>query len=199
MLINFAYQTKSLYLQSFLKKEEMGKSHYIIQFGGLPIGLHDFEFDVNDTFFKNIENSEFQSADIQVDATLTKQNNLLQMHFSISGTIGVDCDRCLKFFDYPIEAEGDLVIKHGNPEESTDEILVIPEGRDEFDVSHYLYEYIILAVPARRVPCELDEKSFKCDTEMLNKLSNLASETEGESEPGNPIWEQLNKIKFNKN
>lgn len=177
----------------------MGKSQYIIQFGGLPIGLHDFEFDVNDTFFSKIENSEFQKADIQVDATLTKQNNLLQMHFSISGTIGVDCDRCLKFFDYPIEAEGDLVIKHGNPEESTDEILVIPEGQEEFDVSHYLYEYIILAIPARRVPCELDEESFKCDTEMLDKLSTLASESEGEPEPGNPMWEQLNKIKFNKN
>lgn len=178
----------------------MGKSQYIIQFGGLPVGLHDFEFDVSDTFFSKIENSEIQKADIQVDAQLTKQNNLLQMHFNISGTIGIDCDRCLKYFDYPIEAEGDLVIKHGNPEESTDEILVIPEGHESFDVSHYLYEYIVLAIPARRVPCELDEVNFKCDTETLDKLNNLITDSEGEStEPENPMWEKLNKIKFNKN
>ncbi|WP_317898938.1 YceD family protein [Aurantibacillus circumpalustris] len=178
----------------------MGKSQYIIQFGGLPVGLHDFEFDVNDSFFNRVENSEVQKADIQVDATLTKQNNLLQMHFNIYGTVGVDCDRCLKAFDFPIDAEGDLVIKHGKPEESTDEILVIPEGDEEFDVSHYLYEYIILAIPARRVPCEIDEKSFKCDYETLNKLNNLITDSEeGSESENNPMWEQLNKIKFNKN
>ena len=77
----------------------MGKSQYIIQFGGLPVGLHEFEFDVTDSFFNKVESSEIQKADIQVDATLTKQNHLLQMHFNIYGTVGVDCDRCLKYFD----------------------------------------------------------------------------------------------------
>lgn len=178
----------------------MGKSQYIIQFGGLPVGLHDYEFDVTDAFFNKVENSEVQKADIQVEATLTRQNNLLQMHFNISGTVGIDCDRCLKYFNYPIDAEGDLVIKHGNPAESTDEILVIPEGQEFFDVSHYLYEYIILAIPARRVPCELDKESYICDYETLDKLNNLSADPEeGPATDNNPIWEKLNKIKFNKN
>ncbi len=178
----------------------MGKSQYIIQFGGLPVGLHEFEFVVNEKFFNKIENSEIQKADLFVKALLTKQNNLLQMHFDINGTVGIDCDRCLKDFNYPIEASEDLVIKHGNPGESTDEILVIPEGHDGFDVSQYIYEYIVLALPARRVPCELDEETFKCDYDVLNKLENLAPDTEEEkSDPNNPMWEQLNKIKFNKN
>jgi uncharacterized metal-binding protein YceD (DUF177 family) len=177
----------------------MGKSQYIVQFGGLSVGLHDFEFEVNDAFFKSIENSDIQKAHLFVDAKLTKQNNLLQMQFNIEGTVGVDCDRCLKYFDYPIDTQENLVIKHGNPDESTDEILVIPEGQDEFDISQYLYEYIILAIPARRVPCELDKEAFVCDTETLNKLNNLAIESEKVEEPNNPMWEQLNKIKINKN
>jgi uncharacterized protein len=179
----------------------MGKSQYIIQFGGLPVGIHDFTFEVNDTFFKTIENSEISVASIDVEAKLTKQNNLLQMHFSIVGTIGMDCDRCLKNFDFPIEAEENLVIKHGQPEESTDDILVIPEGQEEFDVSQYLYEYISLALPARRVPCEIDSDEFECDQETIDKLDALATQVERkeEEEQNNPIWEQLNKIKFNKN
>jgi uncharacterized protein len=177
----------------------MARSEYIIKFGGLPVGIHDFEFEVTDKFFKNIENSEVTKADIKVDARLTKQNNLLQMHFSINGTIGVDCDRCLKDFDYPISAEENLVIKHGNPDESTDEILVIPEGQEVFDVAHYLYEYLILAIPARKVPCELDAEIFRCDYDVLNKLEKLAVDTEEKPDPANPIWEKLNKIKFNKN
>jgi uncharacterized protein len=179
----------------------MAKSEYIIKFGGLPVGIHDFEFEITDKFFKTIENSEVEKAHIRVDARLTKQNSVLQMHFSIKGTVGVDCDRCIKYFDYPIEAEEDLVIKHGNPDESTDEILVIPEGQEVFDVAHYLYEYLVLAIPARRVPCELDEEKFQCDYEMLEKLEHLAADAEEEKaeEPANPIWEKLNKIKFNKN
>src|SRR6476660_185156 len=158
----------------------MGKSQYIVQFGGLPIGVHEFEFEVNDKFFKSFENSEFGKADITVFASLIKQNNLLQMDFSISGTVAIDCDRCLKNFDFPVETEESLVIKHGNPDESTDEILVIEEGVDEFDVSQYIYEYITLAVPARRVPCEIEEENFECDYETLDRLTALEAEKEKE-------------------
>ena len=178
----------------------MGKSEYIIQFGGLSIGLHEFEFEVSDTFFSNIENSEIQSGDISITATLTKQNHLLQMHFTFEGTVKVDCDRCLKEFDFPVEGEEDLVIKYGNPDESNDEILVIEEGVEEFDVSHYIYEYIILAIPARRVPCELDEKEFICDYETLDKLNSLTSDSDEAEKNNNPLWDQLNKLKkINKN
>ena len=178
----------------------MGKSEYIIQFGGLSIGLHEFELEISDKFFKNIENSEIETASIKVSALLTKQNNLLNMHFDISGTVGIECDRCLKNFDLPIETKEDLVIKYGNPEESNDEILVIPEGETEMELSQYLYEYIVLAVPARRVPCELDEEKFKCNYEMLEKLNSLNAGPEEKKEPNNPMWEQLNKIKkFNQN
>ena len=178
----------------------MGKSQYIIQFGGLPVGLHDYEFDVNETFFKNFESSEVDTADLNVKAVLTKQNNLLQMHVVINGTVGLDCDRCMKNFNFPINTEENLVIKHGNPEESTDEILVIPEGTEEFEIAHYIYEYITLAIPARRVPCELDENLFKCDEEMLEKLDALSSSSADEEEIKNPMWEKLSKLKkINKN
>lgn len=178
----------------------MAKSQYIVEFGGLSVGVHDFEFELDDKFFKSIENSEIGRASINVDAALTKQNNLLNMHFTIYGTVGVECDRCLKDFDLPIEAEEELVIKYGNPNDSNDEILVIPEGETQFDVSQYLYEYIALALPARRVPCEVDAKQFECDWEMRDKIEKLSPETEEKEKENNPLWEQLNKIKkFNQN
>ena len=178
----------------------MGKSQYIVQFGGLSVGLHDFEFDVNDKFFKSIENSERERASVQVKATLTKQNNLLNMQFNISGTVGVECDRCIKSFDLPIESEEELVIKFGNPDDSNDEILVIAEGETQFELSQYIYEYIILAIPARRVPCELDKDEFECDNETLDKLNSIISHASEEEKLNTPMWEQLNKIKkFNKN
>lgn len=177
----------------------MGRSQYIINIGGLPAGIHDYEFGITGPFFKETEYSEIESATVQVNVTLAKQNNLLQLHFELDGTVGITCDRCTKAFDFPVSASEDLVVRHGNPAESSDEILVVPEGQDEVDISHYLYEYITLAIPARRVPCEIDETLYTCDKETLQKLDNLSAGTSGEQNEINPLWEKLNKIKFNNN
>jgi len=71
---------------------------------------------------------------------------------------------------------------------------VINEGDAGADVSHYLYEYIMLALPNRRVPCEIDDE-VECDELTREKLDESSVQ---ETEP-NPVWEKLNKIKFNKN
>lgn len=179
----------------------MGKSPYKIQFGGLPIGIHEYEFEIKDTFFKDIEASEISKANIIVNAKLTKQNNLLTLNFNLTGTVGIACDRCLKDFDLEIESTENLVVKHGNPNESTDDILVIPEGIDEFELKQYLYEYITLAVPIRKVPCEIDSELYKCDAKTLKSLNAISTAVEKKEdvEMNNPMWEQLSKIKYNKN
>ncbi len=177
----------------------MGKKEYIIQFSGLEVGKHEYQFKITDTFFEQFEDSEIARANLLVDATLVKQNYLMQLLFTIEGTVGVACDRCLKDFDFPVEIAEKLVIKHGNPAESNDEILVIPEGAAEIQLSHYLYEYIMVSIPARRVPCELDKDQFICDTETLNRLNQISTSEERSDEETNPLWVQLNKLKHNKN
>lgn len=179
--------------------EAMGKSQYNIQFGGLSVGEHQFEFEVTEKFFEQYHDSEITRANIRVDATLIKQNNLMNMVFDFEGTVGLSCDRCLVEYDCPISGQEKLVIKHGDPEESNDEILVLREGLDEADISQYLYEYIELAIPYRKVPCEdenLEYDELPCDEETLSKFE----EHKVDEEPtGNPEWDKLKNIKFNNN
>lgn len=175
----------------------MGRTKYIIHTGSLSVGNHEFEFEVTGKFFEEQQTPELSTANVQVKATVFKQNNATQLEFDIEGTVGVDCDRCLKGFDIPISSHDKLVIKYGNPADSTDEVMVVPEGETSLNVTQYIYEYILTAVPARKVPCEIDKKRFKCDNSMLKKLNE--SSTQQESEETNPIWEKLNKIKLNKN
>lgn len=172
----------------------MGKSQYIIQFGGLSFGEHQFEFDITDKFFEQHTESEITKANIHVNATLIKQNSLMQLLFDFEGTVGLSCDRCLIDYNHPISGNEKLVVKHGNPEESNDEILVLREGLEEVDFSQYLYEYIALAIPNRRVPCEDLDEDIECDEETLAKYN----ETKVDNEP-NPEWDQLKNIKFNNN
>jgi uncharacterized metal-binding protein YceD (DUF177 family) len=174
----------------------MGKKQYIVKFAGLPVGTHEFEFNVNGTFFEQFQDSEITKADLKVVIVLTKQNNLMEMQFNINGTVNLSCDRCLTDYDFPVEASEKLVVRTGDPDESTDEIMVVNENAGQADVSHYLYEYIMLALPSRRVPCEIDE-DFDCDYETLNKLNE--NSTPEEEKETNPMWEKLNKLKINKN
>lgn len=164
----------------------------------MSVGNHEFEFEVTGKFFKELETPEINDADLLVKAMVQKQNNVITIEFEITGTVGIDCDRCLKGFDIPMDVKDRLVIKHGNPDASTDEVMVVPEGETDLNVTQYIYEYILTAVPARKVPCEIDKKKFKCDDEMLDKLEEAGGSAE-ETEEMNPIWEKLNKIKLNKN
>ena len=107
---------------------EMGKKQYIVKFAGLPVGTHEFEFDIDGKFFEQFSDSEIQKADLKVELTLLKQNHLMQMQFDINGTVNLSCDRCLIDYDFPIESHEELVIKQGDPNESTDQILVVNEG-----------------------------------------------------------------------
>lgn len=173
----------------------MGKTKYIIKTGGLPVGTHEFEFEVTGAFFKENEANDILDANINVQAELLKQNNVLQLSFDISGTVEMECDRCLKEYNFPIHAEEKLVVKYGNPKDSDDEVLVVPEGETDLNVTQQIYEFVLTALPNRKVPCEIDE-DFKCDEEVLSKLNENSTTEENEN---NPLWDKLNKIKLNKN
>ena len=176
----------------------MGRKQYVIQFGGLSVGTHLFEMEINDSFFKNFELSEISDSTINVKIELVKQNNLISLNFDINGEVNIACDRCAKPVPVPLSISESIVVKHGNTEESTDEILVLPHGETEVDVSHLLYEFVSLAIPARRVPCEEDE-NVACDTEALKKLNALTEQkTKKSSKEINPLWDKLNELKKNK-
>lgn len=174
----------------------MGKSQYNIQFGGLSFGEHEFEFEITEKFFEKFSENEITKANINVNATLIKQNSLMQILFDFEGTVGLSCDRCLIDYNQPISGHEKLVIKHGNPEESNDEMLVLNEGVEAADFSQYLYEYIMVSIPSRKVPCEDVENDIDvdCDDETLTKFN----ETKVDTEP-NPEWDELKNIKFNNN
>ena len=171
----------------------MGKTKYIISTGGLPVGNHEFEFEVTDAFFKDNTAEEINGVSVKVKAILLKQNNVMQVQFELGGTVNINCDRCLKEFDIPVEGSEHLIIKYGKPSDSTDEVLMIPEGETQLDISQYIYEYILTSVPARKVPCEIDSKKYKCDKAVLKKLNENSISVE--SPEDNPLWEQLNKLK----
>ncbi|MCX6294672.1 MAG: DUF177 domain-containing protein [Bacteroidetes bacterium] len=175
------------------------RKEYVIQFVGLGIGLHEFKFEVGDSFFKDFEYSEIKRGDIIIDLKLLKQSQMMVLEFEISGTVKAECDLCTGEFDLAIKGLQKLIVKVGGNDTGNedDDIITIAANEHELDLSQYIYEYITLSLPSKRVhPLDKKGKST-CDKEVIKKLEDFIIEEEKEEKKIDPRWNDLKNIKLN--
>ena len=172
------------------------QKEFDIPFSGLSQGKHGFDYSVKNKFFESFDYNEFNSADINVHAQLNKMTTMLELELSAKGTVNVNCDITNEPFDQPISGDLELVIKFGEEyNNENDEILIIPHGEHQINIAQYVYEYIILAVPVKRVHPGIADGTLK--SEILDKLEELSPKGEEDKEPSeeiDPRWESLRKL-----
>lgn len=171
----------------------MGKSsEFMIQFSGLKLGVHQFEFSVDNSFFEKLDYSPIKRGEVAVNLELEKKPALLTLNFKLDGWIGETCDRCAVDYHQKLNGEHQMFVKFGEEyDEPDDNLIILPNEAYELDVTQLVYEFIGLNVPLRKVPCEEDGDTSICDQETLRALESSDSEEEKE----NPLWAELNKIK----
>ncbi|GAB5565239.1 MAG: DUF177 domain-containing protein [Winogradskyella sp.] len=169
---------------------------YNIPFIGLKVGEHHFDFDVDNTFFQNFEYDEFNAVDIKIDLNFVKKTTLLELYFTATGFVNVNCDLTNEPYNQTIEDEFKLVVKFGEAyNDDNEDILIVPHGEYEINVAQYIYELIVLAVPAKRVHPGIEDGTLKSD--ILSKLEELSpnvGEEKNESEDIDPRWNNLKKL-----
>jgi uncharacterized metal-binding protein YceD (DUF177 family) len=166
---------------------------YKIAFSSLTPGTHIFDFQIDSTFFEEGENTGIISGNIAVNVTMMKEERMMDLHFSLRGAVVVPCDRCLEPVEVEVKGNERLIIKLGDRYvEETDEIQIIPDTEHQVDLAPFLYEFVYLMVPMRRVHDEDEDGNSLCDPEILKKISELNPEKEPD-----PRWEALNKLKGN--
>ena len=169
------------------------KTQFIIPVTGLKPGTHQFDFLIDDTFFEQFEYSEIKSGNINLQVIIEKEENLVVFHFSFKGQVTIPCDRCYEPLYMPIEGNERLILKFGTDfHEESEEIQVVPIGENHFDISPFIYEYIHLALPARRVHPDNEEGESTCNADIIRRLEDL----ERSSMP-DPRWEALARLKKN--
>jgi len=170
---------------------------YSIPYTGLKLGIHQFEFEVDDAFFSAFEYSLVKSGKLKVDLDLEKQETMMILHFRISGEMMLGCDVCLADYPYQVEIDERQIAKFtGNVdlEEDTDEIIVLTKNENEINVASLIYEYINLAVPYIN-RCDDEGNTKWCDQEMIDKLKQLSGGSTEETPNADPRWEALKNIK----
>lgn len=169
---------------------------FIINFGSLAAGEHEFEFEVKDSFFNQFENSVIEKGAGNVLVVLEKKDKMLLLDFTMEGTVTVQCDRCLENLDIDIEGYNELIVKIGEEkEELSEKVVVISSKEYEIDVAQYIYEFITLMIPMRNVHDE-NENGQKCDPEILKELEKHITHESPEA-PSDPRWDALKNINLN--
>ena len=164
---------------------------FMLSFGGLSLGDHVFDYSVDQSFFEQFESFEMETADLQIQVELSRQSTMLVFHFNISGKIGTFCDRCNDPLTLDLKSRDRLIVKFGDETlEETDEIAVLPETETRLNVAPFIYEFVVLALPARKVHDPKD-----CNPKVMELLSEHFEEIEEDEEEVDPRWAALKKLK----
>lgn len=143
-----------------------------ISFIGLKQGIHSFNWEIDNLFFKHFQYEEFNSANIVIELEFNKKSNLMELHFKEKGTVNVMCDLTYEPFDMPVEGEMNLVVKFGEEfDDKGDELLIIPRTEHTINVSQYIYEMVVLSLPLRKIHPGVEDGSFH--PEILDKIEAL--------------------------
>jgi len=168
---------------------------FSITFTSLSLGVHAFEFDLDERFFEDFNEDEISKAQIKVLVSMEKQDRMLVLYFDIKGSVNVLCDRCLDQFDQPVEGEERLIVKFGDSfHEESDEVVVIPESVHKLNVSQYIYEFINLLLPIKRVHLNDEEGISNCNPEIVDRLGDSE-----EGEKTDPRWDALKMLQKSNN
>lgn len=169
---------------------------YTIQFLGLKVGKHHFDYHIDNTFFLEFDYDEFNDAALNVALIFEKKTTLLELEFNVKGTVNVNCDVSNEPFNQKVEDAFKLVIKFGEDyNDDNEEILIIPHGEYQVNVAQYIYELIVLAIPAKKVHPGIEDGTLQSD--ILKKLEELSPKEDKEDKntrETDPRWDTLKKL-----
>ena len=122
---------------------------FVIPFSGLKQGKHEFDFEIDNTFFESFEYNEFNGAAINLLVLLNKSSTMLELEMTANGTV---------------------------------------------NISQYVYEMIVLAVPLKKVHPGVEDGTLKSAT--LEKLEKLHPKEvkENKNKETDPRWDSLKKL-----
>ena len=118
------------------------QNHYTIALSRLPIGSHEFDFQLNNDFFATVEKSEILEGEVSAKAVLNLREEDYSLNIAVHGTVVVTCDRCLDPMNIEINDEQEIWSE--DEVESNDQR---PMTNDQLDLSWLAYEIVTINIP----------------------------------------------------
>ena len=117
----------------------------IIDLSRLPLGVHEFDIQLDDEFFSSLEKSEILSGTVSAQVTLHLREEDYSLNIAVHGTVFVVCDRCLD--PMPIDIHDEQEIWSEDEEEISNHQSQISNTNRELDLSWLAYEIVSINIP----------------------------------------------------
>jgi uncharacterized metal-binding protein YceD (DUF177 family) len=162
---------------------------------GLSNKKHTYHFELHDAFFEWQGRQIVETGDFEVKLVLDKHPTFIEALFTITGHAHLICDRSLEPFDQPLDLERKLIFKYGDEnKEVSEEIVVIARDTDQLAVAQYIYEFICLEIPIKKIHPRFGADDAQTDVGTIVYQSAPAGQQEQE-DVIDPRWEKLKKLK----
>ena len=111
------------------------RRQFDIAFVGLKPGIHEFNYEVDEKFFADYQQADFDNCRANIKLKLEKNTSFMMLKFEIGGSVNVICDRCGNTLNMDLWDEFNMVIKQV---ENPDEMNASEEDPDIFYISRKL-------------------------------------------------------------
>jgi uncharacterized metal-binding protein YceD (DUF177 family) len=176
----------------------MGLKAFGVNIIGLSNKVHQFQYEFGDEFFAAYGTGLISKGNFKADVTLDKHETLIEATFKVTGQAKLICDRSLDPFDYPVNFKKKIVFKYGNTdEELSDEIIMIHRDTDTLELGQYIYEFIVLEIPIKKLHPRYQHE-LDIDDDSEGKIIYTSGETSNDPDSDeniDPRWEKLKKLK----
>lgn len=193
----------------------MGKfTEFKLALKSMPKGNNEFSYHLGKKFFENMENTDIREANLDVRLNVNHTDTFYDLTFDVDGTVTVLCDRCLDDLEVPIKADYHVVVKFGESyDDTTDELLVIPETDNYLNVAYMLYDTVMLAIPIKHVhplgKCNRamsallrkhrsrgDDDDAELEQDLIDEMDSMDDNSVGsaDDQPSDPRWDALKKL-----
>ncbi|MEG1607066.1 MAG: DUF177 domain-containing protein [Mucinivorans sp.] len=140
---------------------------YIIDYQGLSIGEHTFTFDLGDALFAADEFCEINHVAGLARVDMQRDTTMLELCVNITAKVELPCDRCLDDFWLPVEWNSQVVVKFSEQKGEDDGDIIWLSAGEKLDLSQYIHDSIILALPIVRHHESLE----LCNADMIKRFS----------------------------
>jgi len=174
---------------------------YGVNIIGLSNKVHHFDYDLGESFFREFGTDLVSQGSFHVDVALDKHETFIEADFTIKGKADLICDRSLEPFDFPIDSNYHIVFKFGDTnEEMSDEIIMIHRDTATLELGQYIYEFIALAIPIKKLHPKFQETENEEDDEdtegkIVYTSSDEKSGDDNDEDAIDPRWNILKKLK----
>lgn len=177
---------------------------YDINIVGLENKRYEYDFVSDNAFFVALEQELIRKGHLQTHVVLDKSETMIRLDFHIVGTVEQICDRSLDEYDESVDTQAMMLLKFGDHnEELSDEIELIERNTATINVARYIFEFIGLSLPMKRLHPRFrdedeDDEADESNGKLIYSSGPATDDDADDDHPAiDPRWAALRKLNDN--